>query len=349
MRNKLQTCTAGEIMSTVYKPVSFLVDGLLPHGLFILAGTQKVGKSWLALDLCVSIATERTVLGRKTVRHDTLYLCLEDNYARIQKRLFAIDAPETDDMYCAVTSGTIENGLLGQIEDFANEHIDLGLVVIDTLQKVRDGSESTYAADYKEMSALKSLADKLGITIIVIHHTRKMPDSDPFNQIAGSIGLSGCSDGSFVLSESFRGSRIGTLCCVGRAIENAELSVKFDEAQMRWTVNDDLYVSGSSNNLFLSAVYVFIRERLHFFGTPTELADELKAKTEEVFYPNRIKRDLVENGYVLMRYGIDFAYERRHTGRFIRLDYTPDRDSSVSRTEPGSTVTTELANALQTS
>jgi hypothetical protein len=96
--------------------------------------------------------------------------------------------------------------------------------------KVRDGSESTYAADYKEMSALKSLADKLGITIIVIHHTRKMPDSDPFNQIAGSIGLSGCSDGSFVISETFRGSRIGTLCCVGRDIENAELSVKFDEA-----------------------------------------------------------------------------------------------------------------------
>ena len=216
MKNKLETKTAGEILTTVFPPMEYLVDGLLPQGLFILAGTQKVGKSWLALDLCVSIATEREVLGRTTVRRDALYLCLEDNFRRIQKRLFAIDAPETEDMYCAITSGTIEHGLLEQIEDFYKEHIDLGLVVIDTLQKVREGVESTYAADYKEMSALKALADKLDITIIVIHHTRKMPDSDPFNQITGSTGLSGCADGSFVLAETYRGSGVGTLTCVGR-------------------------------------------------------------------------------------------------------------------------------------
>ena len=45
-----------EIMTTVYKPVEFVVDGLLAQGLYILAGAPKVGKSWLALDLCLSIA-----------------------------------------------------------------------------------------------------------------------------------------------------------------------------------------------------------------------------------------------------------------------------------------------------
>ena len=349
MKNKLETKTAGEILTTVFPPMEYLVDGLLPQGLFILAGTQKVGKSWLALDLCVSIATERKVLGRSTVRRDALYLCLEDNFRRIQKRLFAIDAPETEDMYCAITSGTIENGLLEQIEDFYKEHIDLGLVVIDTLQKVREGVESTYATDYKEMSALKALADKLDITIIVIHHTRKMPDSDPFNQITGSTGLSGCADGSFVLAETYRGSGVGTLTCVGRDVGFLEIKVHFDQAQMRWIAEEDLSVSGSKNNLFLSAVYVFIREKLHFVGTPTELSDELKAITDETFYPNRIKRDLVENGYTLMLYGIVFAYERRHSGRYIKLDYYPERDSSVGRNDSGFTVAQLPVNVSQSS
>jgi len=41
-----------EIMTTVYKPIEFVIDGLLAQGLYILAGAPKVGKSWLALDMC---------------------------------------------------------------------------------------------------------------------------------------------------------------------------------------------------------------------------------------------------------------------------------------------------------
>ena len=76
---------------------------------------------------------------------------------------------------------------------------------------------------------------------------------------------------------------------------------------------------------------------------------ELKKLTDEVFYPNRIKRDLFENGYVLMKYGIAFDYERRHSGRLIKLDYYPERDSSVDRSESESTVTQLVAKASQSS
>ncbi len=41
-------------MTTVYKPIEFVVDGLLAQGLYILAGAPKVGKSWLVLDMCLS-------------------------------------------------------------------------------------------------------------------------------------------------------------------------------------------------------------------------------------------------------------------------------------------------------
>ena len=57
MSNMLQTKTAEEILSTVFKPKEFIIDGLLTQGLYVLAGAQKVGKSWLAMDICLSIAT----------------------------------------------------------------------------------------------------------------------------------------------------------------------------------------------------------------------------------------------------------------------------------------------------
>ena len=81
----------------------------------------------------------------------------------------------------------------------------LKIIVIDTLQKIREATENSYGSDYKELSVLKILADKLGIVILLVHHTRKCSDSDPFNMISGSTGLSGCVDGSMVLVETKRG------------------------------------------------------------------------------------------------------------------------------------------------
>ena len=43
------------LMAQEYEPLQFAVEKILPHGLFILAGSGKIGKSWLSLDLCVSV------------------------------------------------------------------------------------------------------------------------------------------------------------------------------------------------------------------------------------------------------------------------------------------------------
>ena len=80
-------------------------------------------------------------------------------------------------------------------------YCDVGLIVIDTLQKVRvsDGNGGMYANDYKEAGALKKIADKYGICILLIHHLRKQTASDPFDQISGSTGLMGVADTSWVI------------------------------------------------------------------------------------------------------------------------------------------------------
>lgn len=54
--NKLHTINAEELQNRTYEPTHFLVDELIPEGLHILAGAPKIGKSWLALWLCLCVS-----------------------------------------------------------------------------------------------------------------------------------------------------------------------------------------------------------------------------------------------------------------------------------------------------
>ena len=53
---KLDTIDADTLQSIPYGPLSFVVEDLLPQGLHLLAGAPKIGKSWLALWLCLCAA-----------------------------------------------------------------------------------------------------------------------------------------------------------------------------------------------------------------------------------------------------------------------------------------------------
>ena len=92
---RLQTIDADTLQSTAYEPVSFVVDDLLPQGLHLLAGAPKIGKSWLALWLCLCAAQGKPLWTFATHLCEVLYLCLEDSFQRIQSRLFDLteDAP----------------------------------------------------------------------------------------------------------------------------------------------------------------------------------------------------------------------------------------------------------------
>ena len=248
---KFDSKSCEEIMTTVYKPIKFVVDNMIAQGLYILAGAPKVGKSWLSLDICLSRAKGKKVLDRETSKGTVLYLCLEDSFERIQKRLYELTDEPTDNLHFAIMAYTIGNGLEEQIEKFKSVHVDLKIVFIDTLQMIRNETDSNYGSDYKELSVLKTLADKLEIAIVLVHHTRKCFDSDPFNMISGSTGLSGCVDGSMVLIENKRGSRSAKLYCVGRDIENAEINLQFDSDLKKWFVTDDPVAKKARTTFFL--------------------------------------------------------------------------------------------------
>ena len=108
-------------------------------------------------------------------------------------------------------------------------------------------------------------ANGLGLAIVLVHHTRKNYDADPFNMISGTTGLSGCVDGSFVLSETKRGSRNGKLICVGRDIENREICVAFDK--YHWVVTDS--IEPYKRDMFALAVHDLMLDERSFIGSAT--------------------------------------------------------------------------------
>ena len=51
------TIDGNSLMAQEYEPLEFTIEKILPHGIFVFAGSPKVGKSWLTLDMCHAIST----------------------------------------------------------------------------------------------------------------------------------------------------------------------------------------------------------------------------------------------------------------------------------------------------
>ena len=232
--------SAEELLSTPLPPVKWIIPDLLPAGLALFAGPSKAGKSWLTLWLCLQVAQGKPMWGREIEPHTVLYLSLEDTFNRLQKRLLQLvgseEAPER--LVMQTECGSIGQGLEEQLVSFIYQHPDTGLIVIDTLQKVRssDQNNSMYASDYKEISALKALADKYNICILLIHHLRKQAADDPFQQIAGSNGLMGASDTSWVMQRK-RMSQTANILVTGRDMDNKTL--RLHEENCVWILDEE--------------------------------------------------------------------------------------------------------------
>ena len=185
----------------VIKPVSYIVDGMLAQGLTVVAGVNKGGKSFLALLLCLSVARGTDFMGFPTKQGRCLYLALEDNESRLKERMLKIlgdeEAPSELD-FVTDTISRLGDGLYGLLEEYVKVFPETKLIVIDTFALIRGSKnkkEGDYEFDYRETHILKQLADKYGICILVITHTRKLRDAnDVFNNVGGSVGMLAAAD-----------------------------------------------------------------------------------------------------------------------------------------------------------
>ena len=210
----LHTVSMTELYDTVYRSRPPLIDGLLYPGTYLFVGAPKLGKSFLMAQLAYHISTG-TPLWNYPVRKGTLlYLALEDDYSRLQKRLYQMFGTEsTENLYFSVSASHLGSGLDEQLQNFVREHPDTELIIIDTLQKVREvgGDSYSYANDYDIIARLKQFADNSGVCLMLVHHTRKQKSDDPYDMISGTNGLLGAADGAFLLQTEKRTANAATL------------------------------------------------------------------------------------------------------------------------------------------
>ena len=306
----------------LYQPLEkprFVVDGLLPTGLILFCGSQKIGKSWLMLKLCLCVSAGLPFWEMETREGDVLYLCLEDTFFRIQDRLFKLTDEADSRLHFAVASCKLTDGLIVQLEDYLKEYPDSRLIVIDTLQKVRTASkDNAYASDYGDISQIKEFADRHSLAVIVVHHIRKQNDSDVFNKVSGTTGLTGSADATFVLEKETRASDTARLYCVGRDIEYQEFILRF--CACSWELVERKgqgQLAKESIPPVLFRLVAFMQDREQWCGTATEL---LAAMEETDTPPTVINKWLNEyRTPFLTDHHIRYEYRRKKEGRLIAL------------------------------
>lgn len=329
MPKKLETMDAETLMTTPMQPLKFIVQGLIPQGLHVLAGSPKIGKSWLALWICLQVSKGEKVWDFETTQSEVLYLCLEDSFARIQSRLFEItdEAPPT--LHFAIMSNAIGSGLEKQIENFISEHPDTGLIVIDTLQKIRktvSANVNPYAADYDDINALKQIADKYKIAIVLVHHLRKTGDSDPLNMISGTSGIAGGADTNFILQKDKRTENTASLICTGRDIEGRELFLEFNRCTFVWELVSPIIIDALIIPDEIILLCDFVKSVGSFTGTATELAEVLKLELR----PAVLKKKIIKHMEHLNKNGIRYSENRTFDRREFSLCYDGNDDMTVN-------------------
>jgi RecA-family ATPase len=314
----LNTVSMTELYQTAYQSRPPVIDGLLYTGAYILAGAPKIGKSYLVAQIAYHVSTGEKLWGLEVRQGTALYLALEDQLDRIQRRMFQMyDVNDTPNLRFTTSAGKVGGGLDEQIENFIREYPDTRLIIIDTLQKIREtgGEAYSYASDYEIVGRLKQLADKHGICILIVHHTRKQQAGDTFEMISGTTGLLGCADGSLVMQKKKRTALEATIDVVGRDQQDQILYLTKDPDTQIWELErTETELHKEPPDPVLETVAAKIKEP--WSGSPTDLVALLGINIQ----PNSLTKRLnVTAGRLLNEHGIQYENSRSHAGRKITL------------------------------
>lgn len=317
----LHTVSLEELYDTVYQSRTPIVENLLYTGAYILAGAPKIGKSFLVAQIAHHVSTGQPLWEYEVNRGAVLYLALEDDYQRLQERMSRMFGVEgTGELFFAVAAKQIGKGLDEQLAFFLKEHPDTKLVIVDTLQKVREvsGDAYSYAGDYEIISRLKEFGERHNICVLIVHHTRKQPAGDNFEMISGTTGLLGCADGALLLQKPKRTLNEATLDIVGRDQPDRRIHLTRDEVTLQWCFEEaeqELWKE-PPDPLLIAVSKLVTAEQPQWKGSATELAEALQLTIQ----PNALSKKLnVKAGKLMQSFGVRYENTRTRSGSSITL------------------------------
>lgn len=324
---ELQTLSMPELYDAEFAAPAPIIKDLLYPGLYILTGAPKTGKSFLMAQLAYHVAQGQQLWHFPVQQASVLYLALEDKFYRLQQRLVRMfDMNVASKLHMAVSARGLANGLEEQLTAFIKKYPDVRLIIIDTLQKIRSVQDEkiNYARDYNCAVKLKGIADKHGICLLLVHHTRKQQADDSFEMISGSNGLFGAADGAMVLRKNKRIANKASLEISGRDLADQLLTLNFSRTNCIWSVEKATFSNWQlPPDQILGSIAAFVKQHnAHWRGTAQELVDALqmnKVIKNHILVRkiNTHKQQLQEN------YGIFTKRERVGNEKIIDLHYLP--------------------------
>lgn len=266
-------------------------DILTSNGVFLLAGAPKMGKSFFALQLSVAVANGRMFISKKTKKCKTLYLDLETSERSLKRRLKDYDPCELNNWYYLHQEDLperIDGGLESKLESFILEN-NIKFVVVDVFARIKGIKPkglTDYEHDYNTVGKLKQIASKCDCCILILSHTTKLRyDDDVFKGISGSVGMTGCVDGSMVLNGA-RNEAERKLYISTREGSSDELVLSFDNCVWKYCgTNDEIQKE---------------REEVEFLQNPIVviISEMMASRRPIVTYPNEIfERIINHDGY----------------------------------------------------
>lgn len=321
----MPTFSMHDLYKNIYESRPPIIDGLLYAGTYLFVGAPKVGKSFLMAQLAYHVSMGMPLWNYPVRKASVLYLALEDTQKRLQGRLFRMFGTDSaEHLHFTIHAKQLGAGLDEQLKGFVREHPDTRLIIIDTLQKIREagGEKFSYASDYEIMGKLKRFADNHGLCRLLVHHTRKQPADDKFDMISGTNGLLGAADGAFLLQKEKRTDNSATLDISGRDQQDQRLYLSKDSERLIWTLEKaETELWKEPPDPILDAVAALVTaEQPEWSGTPTELVSQLGLGLK----PNVLSMRLnVKAGRLLDEYHVRYESSRTHTGRSIKFTLIP--------------------------
>ena len=322
----LEISSLKELSEKDIPQVEPLIENFLPgKGVFLFCGSSKIGKSWLALQLGIKITTGTPLWNFDTVKNDIMYLCLEDGERRLQERMFKMSREYPDEFHYTTKAGLIGKGLEEQLEHMLEEFPRVKLIIIDTFAAVRSiipasVSNNPYNVEYQTVNSLHNIAEEHDIVILLIHHVRKTKSEDPYEDILGTNGLFGASDGAFIFRKKDYTDTDVQLHLKNRDMEERVLTIRFDKKTYNWElINDNTPIEDAlQNDEDVRKTVEYVKEHKHFEGSATELCEKIGSANK----PQSLSVKLSNRKIALAKIGISFENAHTRTGSHIVIKLT---------------------------
>lgn len=184
----LATTPASAILLKEFPEIAWTVPQYMPPGFTFLFGKPKVGKSWLALQLALSVTTGGKLLNQDVAKGRVLYLALEDYERRLKKRMVAQNWPANPNVDFMLPDqfraqiGALNSGGGKALVSYVQRQ-KYRMVVVDTFSRAFRGEQKDVSDMTAAITPIQEYAGKNDVSFLVVDHEGKYS-----NSLFGSIG-----------------------------------------------------------------------------------------------------------------------------------------------------------------